>query len=142
MRLLLTALLLLPMLAIHAFSQVRLSECSPFDDWIELRNDGSTSVNLEGFGLSDGDDDPLWILPEVELASGERLLVEASGLDRNYLPHQWMCPIIESVVWQYVVPPTNLPDDWKMPGYNATGWNSGPGGVTRIDPVQHDDTRR
>jgi hypothetical protein len=60
MRLLLIALFLLPMLAIHAFSQVRLSECSPFDDWIELRNDGSTSVNLEGFGLSDGDDDPRW----------------------------------------------------------------------------------
>ena len=130
MRLLSTALFFLVMAS--SFGQVRLSECSPLEDWIELRNDGAAIVNLDGYGLSDGGGET-WIFPEFELASGERVLVEASGLNRNYLPNQWMCPIVESVVWQYVVPPTNLPDDWKLPGYNAAGWNSGPGGIGYAD---------
>ena len=56
-----------------------------FEDWIELYNYGTTSVNLEGFGLSDDYDDPFkWIFPSRSIAPGEFLLVWASGKDRRH----------------------------------------------------------
>ena len=46
-------------------------EDNSYQDWIELYNSSSTSVNLLGYGLSD---DPLilykWTFPNVTLASG------------------------------------------------------------------------
>ena len=50
-------------------------------DYIELENFGTESVSLAGFGLTD---DPgklgLYTLPDVTLAPGEKLLINASGL--------------------------------------------------------------
>ncbi len=49
-------------------------------DWIEIENRGPAAVNLEGWGLSDLAAAPFkWVFPAVELGSGERLLVWASG---------------------------------------------------------------
>lgn len=54
-----------------------------YEDWIELYNGGSRTVNLEGYYLSDDESAPLkWKLPPIELGPGEYLLVWASGKDR------------------------------------------------------------
>ena len=54
-----------------------------FSDWIELENTGSETVSLKGWYLSDKEDQLyLWPLPDVALASGERMIVFASGKDR------------------------------------------------------------
>ncbi|MBL0014705.1 MAG: putative Ig domain-containing protein [Flavobacterium sp.] len=59
-------------------------EDSSHQDWIELYNTGSTSVNLLGFGLSD---DPLllykWTFPNVSLGAGQYLIVWASDKNRS-----------------------------------------------------------
>lgn len=53
-------------------------------DWIELYNRGSNTVNLLGWSLSDDPDDPLkWVFPAVTLAPGQYLVVFASGKDRR-----------------------------------------------------------
>ncbi|MDA0812480.1 MAG: chitobiase/beta-hexosaminidase C-terminal domain-containing protein, partial [Verrucomicrobia bacterium] len=53
-------------------------------DWIELFNSGAASVSLAGYCLTD---DPSaldkWTLPDVNLGSGEFLVVFASGKDRT-----------------------------------------------------------
>ena len=55
-----------------------------YPDWIEIYNSGSTSIDLNGYGLSD---DSLnlhkWIFPSRTIAPGEFLLVFASGKDRK-----------------------------------------------------------
>lgn len=52
-------------------------------DWIELENTGAASANLEGWSLTDDASRPRrWVLPAVELAAGQRLVVFASGKDR------------------------------------------------------------
>ncbi|MEL6657390.1 MAG: CotH kinase family protein [Bacteroidota bacterium] len=49
-----------------------------FDDWLEVHNYGSTSINLSGYYLSDNPDLPTkWPFPEVNLEPGEFLLVWA-----------------------------------------------------------------
>ncbi len=53
-----------------------------FYDWVELTNNGSDTVNLCGWGLSDDPEDPYgWTFPSIELGSGERIIVFCSGLD-------------------------------------------------------------
>ena len=55
-----------------------------FEDWIELYNGGQETINLEGYFLSDDEDEPLkWQFPSVNLAPGEHLLIWASGKDRT-----------------------------------------------------------
>ena len=53
-------------------------------DWIELLNTGNQSVSLAGYSLSDDAQDPLkWIFQGGNLGPGERLVVLASGKDRQ-----------------------------------------------------------
>lgn len=55
-----------------------------FSDWIELGNAGDEPVSLEGWYLSDKQDEPnRWQLPAVTLEPGEYLLVFASGKNRQ-----------------------------------------------------------
>jgi hypothetical protein len=59
-------------------------EDGDFGDWIELRNRGTSVVNLAGWGLSDDPDLPAkWVFPATNLASGQYLVVFASGKDRR-----------------------------------------------------------
>ncbi|MCC5916361.1 MAG: CotH kinase family protein [Cryomorphaceae bacterium] len=54
------------------------------EDWIELYNYGTSSINLNGYGLSDDYGDVFkWILPQVILDPNEYLLIFASGKNRN-----------------------------------------------------------
>jgi hypothetical protein len=53
-------------------------------DWIEIFNETASSVNLDGWRLTD---DPLltskWVFPARTIAAGERIIVFASGKDRR-----------------------------------------------------------
>lgn len=54
-----------------------------FSDWIELRNTGTTVLNLAGWTLTDDPNQPTrWTLPATNLSAGAYLLVFASGKDR------------------------------------------------------------
>jgi hypothetical protein len=55
-----------------------------FSDWIELYNGGETSVNLQGWALTDNQEElSKWVFPTLELRSREFLIVFASGEDRR-----------------------------------------------------------
>ena len=122
-----------------ATSQLVISEASATDgwtstdgstsDWIELRNDGGASVNLGGYLINDDFDfEDAWELPALDLQPGERMLVLASGADKSYVPENWQCPALDSDSWQYTVPTSNPSSNWKIAGFDASGWQSGPGG--------------
>jgi hypothetical protein len=50
------------------------------EDWIEIFNPTATAVNLEGWSLSNDDDDPgLWVFPSVRLPPGGHLVVLRFG---------------------------------------------------------------
>jgi hypothetical protein len=58
-------------------------EDGEFSDWIELHNSGDTTVNLEGFSLTDSFNTPRkWRFPAVSLAPGGYMTVFASSKDR------------------------------------------------------------
>ncbi len=59
-------------------------ENGDFEDWIEIYNYGTTTVNLAGFGLSDQVDNPFkWKFPSRNLAPNQFLLVWASDKNRS-----------------------------------------------------------
>jgi hypothetical protein len=65
---------------------VTADEDGHYSDWIELLNLGSTSVNLEGYGLSDDPGSPFkWTFPPIAIPPGGFLTVWASGKNRNGL---------------------------------------------------------
>ena len=49
-------------------------------DWIEIHNPGETAVSLDGWYLTDGDEQ--WQFPDVSMEGGAYLVVFASGKDR------------------------------------------------------------
>ncbi|HZK24357.1 MAG TPA: CotH kinase family protein [Oscillospiraceae bacterium] len=59
-------------------------EDGDYADWCELYNAGTTSLDLEGYWLSDDPTNPLrWEFPAVTIAPGEYLLIFTSGKDRS-----------------------------------------------------------
>jgi uncharacterized repeat protein (TIGR02543 family) len=61
-----------------------MDEDGSYQDWIELYNNGASTLNLSGYGLSD-DATILfkWAFPSVSIAPGEYLLVWASDKNRT-----------------------------------------------------------
>ncbi len=59
-------------------------------DWIEIKNIGSATVNLELFFLTDdADESTKWRIPGADLAPGERRIVFASGKNRQQVESEW-----------------------------------------------------
>ncbi|MGN0982171.1 MAG: CotH kinase family protein [Candidatus Limivicinus sp.] len=58
-------------------------EDGDFSDWIELYNQSGETVSLSGCTISDKENKLGWALPETELEPGQRLLLFASGKDRQ-----------------------------------------------------------
>ena len=58
-------------------------EDGDFSDWIELYNQSREAVSLAGWNISDKESKLGWPLPELMLEPGQRLLLFASGKDRQ-----------------------------------------------------------
>ena len=53
-----------------------------FSDWVEIYNNGTETVNLSGFGISDDASEPYkWVFPAVTIGANEFLLVFCSDKD-------------------------------------------------------------
>lgn len=63
---------------------INTDEDGDYQDWVELFNNGSTSINLNGYGLSD---DPAilnkWTFPNVSIGPGQYLLIWCSDKNRT-----------------------------------------------------------
>lgn len=143
---LLFAVLLSQGFAMPLKAQVRLSEIAPTNtgqiqdedsdhpDWIEILNGGTQTVNFLGWGLSDRKKSSRWLLPDLDIDPGERLLVFASGKNRGSITpspgsiNHWETAVYESDTWHYKIGTSNPPVDWNKIGFDDSIWSSGPGG--------------
>ncbi|MFN0276521.1 MAG: CotH kinase family protein, partial [Chitinophagales bacterium] len=109
-----------------------LDEDGDYEDWFELYNSGSSTVNLSGYSISD---DSLelakWTFPPILLNPSNHLFVYASGKDRlpDFTTDHYEFPVSEDVVWNYIVPDATTPTDWMNLGFDDSGWNTGEASV-------------
>ena len=98
-------------------------------DWVELFNNGSETINLEGYILADSSSlESPWTFPSMELAAGQHLIVFASDKDRNIPPLNWVTIVDWGDNWSYLIPNETTPNDWMNPEFDASNWDMGPSG--------------
>ncbi|WP_423127703.1 CotH kinase family protein [Gaoshiqia sp. Z1-71] len=106
-----------------------LDEDREFSDWIELINTSSQTINLSGYYLTDNINKPTqWQFPNIQLQSGEFLLVFASGKDKKNIPTHWKVLIDQGDNWKYTVPQQNI-TGWYTTEFDDYSWQNGPTGI-------------
>lgn len=120
-------------------------EDGDFSDWIELFNPQDSTINLNGYALSD---DPAnlvkWIMPDLSIEAKDHLLVFASDKNRSNIVKHWETIINWGDNWRYRLGTSEPSTQWKNLGFNDQSWPSGPSGFgygddddsTIIQPVQ------
>ncbi len=68
---------------VSANTTINQDEDGSYQDWVEIRNNGASAVNLDSFGLSDDALLPFkWTFPAVSIGAGQNLLIWCSDKDR------------------------------------------------------------
>jgi len=106
------------------------NENGQHDDWIEIFNDGSSPVNMGGYGLSDEIAKPYkFTFPFFELGPGQRAIVFASGINRTDLSNHWETAVLAQTTWKYFVGNSEPDTNWRNLNFNQSSWSSGQGGI-------------
>ena len=65
-------------------TNVLTDEDNSYQDWVELYNAGASSVNLNGYGLTDDPASPYkWVIPNITLAPGQYKVIFCSDKNRT-----------------------------------------------------------
>lgn len=129
----LSASWIFPQVLINEFSSSNIGgltdEDGDYHDWIEFYNNTASAADLNGFYLSDNAFFlKKWTFPAVKIDPFSYLIVFASGKDRREIPVRYKTIIPRYAAWQYLVPASEPGQEWKNPGFNASGWQTGPSG--------------
>jgi hypothetical protein len=127
-----------PQLLINEFSSANLNgvkdEDSVYSDWIELYNNTSSAINLEGYHLSDQATFlSKWTFPAFSLPPYSHQLVFASGKNRTEIPISFETIIPYPTSWSYLVPKAEIGNNWKSTGFDDTSWSKGLSGFGYSD---------
>lgn len=108
----------------------KLNENGEYDDWIEIYNDGSSPVNMGGYGLSDEIAKPYkFVFPYFELGPGQRVLVFASGINRTDLSNHWETAVLAQSTWRYFEGTSQPDTNWRNLNFDHSSWSTGQGGI-------------
>ncbi len=111
-------------------STVILDEDGDSPDWIELLNISDLPVELGGFFISDDPDEPTkYSLPPTSLAPGEFTLLFASDKDRAGRSIYWDSIIRQGDSTKYIVPESNVPEQWVLNEFDDSEWINGTFGI-------------
>ena len=104
-------------------------EWGDYPDWIELYNSGNTTVNLNGYSLTDDANTPdKWTFPAISFPPDHYLLVFASGKDLYEPPVIWSTAVKWGDEWKYHIPNASTPGSWNTIDFEDASWNKGPSG--------------
>jgi hypothetical protein len=104
-------------------------EDGDYPDWIELYNHGSDTIDLNGYGLSDNENNPFkWVFPNIIFQPQQHLLIFASDKDRRIVISHWETIINWGDEWRYRLGDSSIPADWNSIDYDDSAWLSGESG--------------
>ena len=97
-------------------------------DWFELYNYGEEIISLEGWTVSDKDDNPKkWVFPDISLGPKEYIVIWASGKDRGS-SNTFKTLINWGDEFKYEIPDEKTSSNWKSKDFNDDSWGSGRSG--------------
>jgi hypothetical protein len=101
-----------------------------YDDWIELYNAGASSVNLNGYGLSDVLATPyLFRFPSYVLQPNAHLLIFASNENKIDVVDHWETAVTANTQWKYYAAVAAPDTNWRNLSFNDASWSTGRGGI-------------
>lgn len=104
-------------------------EDGEYSDWIELYNTQDSTINLNGYGISDDQLSPFkWLLPQLSLAAKDHLLIFASSKNKTELVRYWETIIDWGDVWKYRLGTSEPSSNWNSLGFDDQLWLSGKSG--------------
>jgi len=107
-----------------------LNDLDQNNDWIEIYNNSTNTLNLSNYYLSDDIDDlQKWNLPNVDLTSNELLAICASGLNISEKPDHWESLVLAENLWRYQIGNAEPDLNWNNLGFNDDSWSEGAGGI-------------
>ena len=96
-------------------------EDGDFEDWIELYNAGSDTVNLENYSITDNPDLPeKWVFPETEIAPHAYLVIFASDKNRKNVIREFETVIHTTDSFRYNNATSEPPAEWCHTGFQDT----------------------
>lgn len=99
-------------------------------DWIELHNASATSINLQGYQLTDDSSKvDKWTFPSVTIAPNGFLTVFATGTTNAVSINHYETVVSPNQTWKYYIPVATYNPGWKGLGFNDVAWNSGNLGI-------------
>ena len=105
-----------------------------YDDWIELYNTSGSTLNLQGYGLSDDLTKPYrFTFPSTTLAAGKRIIVFASDSTSNVKVDHYEMSVNALSSWKYKVGSNSLDTNWRNNSFNESPWSTGNGGIGFAD---------
>lgn len=104
-------------------------EFGEFPDWVELYNNGSSTINLAGWSISDDSSLPQkWVFPDITIAPDNYVMVFASGKDIIQVPVYWNTILDAGDSVKYLVPSDTVSSTWKNSDYTDQNWLIGKSG--------------
>lgn len=111
-------------------------EDGDYNDWIELYNSGSTSVDLSDWALSDSKKNPVkWKFGDVSIPAQGFLFINASEKDINQADQAvtWESAVLPTDTFSYLIPTAETSTEWFLPEFDDSSWESGQAGFGYAD---------
>ena len=133
-------ILFLSVFPISFYSQLLINEVSVHkgyydefqeeNDWIEIINSGSNTVNLYNYFMSDDPNNlQKWRFPNYQLPANEKILIFASNKTLSFYPSHWENIVKANDIWKYELGSSTISSNWNSLNFDDQLWNSGQGGI-------------
>ena len=100
------------------------------NDWIEIINSGSNTVNLYNYFMSDDPNNlQKWRFPNYQLPANEKILIFASNKTLSFYPSHWENIVKANDIWKYKLGSSTISRNWNSLNFDDQLWNSGQGGI-------------
>ncbi len=110
-----------------------LDEDGDMPDWIELTHQGSSSISLQDWSITDDLADTLqWVFSDIQIRPAEHLLIWASNKDRAELTYADEI-ITEGSACRYIIPTAATDAGWRELDFDDTDWTLGNTGIGYAD---------
>ena len=98
-------------------------------DWIELTQNTTRPISLQGWSITDDLSDTLqWVFSDIRINPTEHIIIWASDKDRPEFTYATEI-VTEGTPFRYILPTASTDTGWRAVGYDDSSWSEGDTGL-------------